>query len=58
MFCLGLQVMKNKKPDALLILAVLFTAGVLFSAISHSGGQEQTDSLAGYQGQFGPSISR
>lgn len=58
MVFLGLQVMKNKKPDALVILAVLFAAGVLFSAISHGTGEEKADSLAGYQGQFVPTISR
>ncbi len=50
--------MKNKKPDALLILAVLFAAGVLFSAISHGGGEGRGDSLAGYQGQIAPTLSR
>lgn len=50
--------MKNKKPDALLILAVLFAAGVLFSAISHGGGEGRSDTLAGYQGQVVPTLSR
>lgn len=31
----GIDEMHNKKPDALLILAALFAAGVLFSALSH-----------------------
>jgi hypothetical protein len=50
--------MNNKKPDALLILAVLFAAGVLFSAISHGGGEGRSDTLAGYQGQVAPILSR
>ncbi|MEE4249646.1 MAG: hypothetical protein V2I38_03585 [Alcanivoracaceae bacterium] len=50
--------MKNKKPDALTILAVLFAAGVLFSAISHGSGEGKADSLVGYQGQFAPTISQ
>jgi hypothetical protein len=49
--------MQNKKPDALLILAVLFAAGVLFSAISHGGGEAQRD-LAGYPGVQVPAASR
>jgi hypothetical protein len=57
-FVLGLQAMKNKKPDALSILALLFAAGVLFSALSHSGGEGKIDSLAGYQGSFTPTTSR
>ena len=43
--------MNNKKPDALLILAVLFAAGVLASAISHGGGEDADRRLAGYPDQ-------
>jgi hypothetical protein len=50
--------MNNKKPDALMILAILFAVGVLFSAISHGGGESRADVLAGNQGQLVPSINR
>lgn len=33
--------MKKNKPDALLILAVIFGLGILASAISHGGGEDQ-----------------
>lgn len=32
--------MNKKRPDALLILAVIFGLGILVSAISHGGGDE------------------
>lgn len=33
--------MNRKKPDALVILAILFGLGVLISAISHGGSEEK-----------------
>lgn len=50
--------MNNKKPDALMVLAILFAAGVLFSAISHGGGESRADELAGNQGHLAPLINR
>lgn len=37
----GLRIMNRKKPDALVILAILFGLGVLISAISHGGSDER-----------------
>lgn len=50
--------MNNKKPDALLVLAVLFAVGILFSAISHTRTEGHVDSVAGYQGQVVPFIEQ
>lgn len=50
--------MNNKKPDALVILAVLFVAGVLISAISHGGGEDRNKALAGFQSQAMPGFNR
>jgi|GEM_PF-3222902 len=50
--------MNKKKPDALLVLAVLFVVGVLFSAISHTRTEARMDSVAGYQGQSTPFVER
>ena len=38
--------MKRKKPDALVILAILFGLGVLISAISHGEGDERAPAPA------------
>jgi hypothetical protein len=50
--------MNNKKPDALVVLAVLFAAGILFSAISHGGGESRQDPVGDYAGQMLPSANR
>jgi hypothetical protein len=50
--------MNNKKPDALLILAALFAGGILFSAISHGGGESRKEATAGYSGQVVPAVNR
>ncbi|MFN3713734.1 MAG: hypothetical protein ACK4SX_08750 [Alcanivoracaceae bacterium] len=50
--------MNNKKPDALVILAVLFAVGVLISAISHGGGESRRDVVGNYPGQMAPATSR
>jgi len=49
-----LQAMNNKKPDALMILAVIFAVGVLVSAISHGGGENRAEAVAVQPGYIMP----
>jgi hypothetical protein len=42
--------MNKKKPDALLILAVLFGLGVLISTITHGGSDEANQSVQPLEG--------
>jgi len=46
--------MNNKKPDALMILAIVFAVGVLVSAISHGGGENRAAAVASQPGYSMP----